>query len=95
MGNVEDEEASVDRVKRDYTITINAPGSRIRFKLDTGADVTVIGADQMHYFGKDICTLQKTAKNLSGLNGIKIECLEIFNTQIRYKNKLLAMYVKM
>lgn len=53
MGNLEEDEAIVDGFERDYTIMINAPGGRIWFKLDTRADVTVIGSDRMRYFGKD------------------------------------------
>ena len=53
-------ESSVSKSENKFEINIHAPNGVVTFKIDTGADVSVIGDDQLKEFGLQPCNLNKT-----------------------------------
>ena len=67
LGSIEEDELGlvVDSTKK-FEININAPKGIVKFKVDTGADVTVIGPKELGKFNIEMKELQATKKTLKG-----------------------------
>ena len=70
-------------------------GGVIKFKIDTGADVTVIGADQLEVFGLKKEQLKKNSRTLTGPDHNKLKCIGYFSTdfKVQEKNTQVIVYV--
>ena len=84
LGSVGAEKAAqLDRVQdgisgNNYEIILSAKFGRIKFKVDTGAEVTVIGENHLKKFGYERNQLIRTTKTLIGPDHKKLECLGYF-----------------
>lgn len=65
-----------------YEIKLLAKHGEINFKVDTGAEVTVIGENHIKKFGIHKKQLQDTTKTLMGPGHKKLECLGYFHTWV-------------
>lgn len=63
------------------------PNGQITFKIDTGADVTVIGEEHLTKFDKQLADLKHTRKSLMGPDGKKLTCLGYFMARMSVNNK--------
>ena len=68
---------SVEQVNtvENWEITMNTRNKNIKFKVDTGADVTVISRHDLEAVGLTIADLRETSKSLIGQGNKKLECL--------------------
>ena len=56
----------------------------IRFKVDSGADVTVIPKEELYKLGLDESNIQKTNKQLYGPSKQRIQCLGFVKTRFAW-----------
>ena len=56
-------------------------GSSVKFKIDTGADVTVIGIKELSKFHKRPSDLWKTDRTLMCADGCSLQCAGYFMTK--------------
>ena len=70
LESVEAESTKVNRVKsgsdNNWEIYLRVKDGKIKFKIDTEAEVTVIGTHQLKKFGIQTCELQRANKSLIG-----------------------------
>ena len=76
---MEAEGANVARIKsasdnNEWEIELKAKRGKIKFKIDTGAEVTVIGTHQLKMFDTKITELNKSNKSLIGPDHKKLIC---------------------
>jgi predicted aspartyl protease len=74
---------NVNNSKNKWMETVTVGGKEITFKLDTGADVTVIPQE---YYSEDMGELRKSDKTLTSASG-KMNVLGKFTTEIQLKNQ--------
>ena len=62
---------------------MEVPASRgsVKFKIDTGADVSVIGINELNKFDKRVVDLWKTDRTLMGADGRSLDCAGYFTTK--------------
>ena len=73
------------RTSNPWSITLLVNGTPVNFKIDTGADVTVI-SDSIHQ-GIPHSTLQPPTKSLSGAASKNLEVSGQFSASLKYKDK--------
>ena len=75
--------------------TIRLEGQEVQFKIDTGAEVTVITEDVYKSLGRQVPQLTKTSKRLQGPTGISLETLGEFKGLLEKAAKkcLLTIFV--
>ena len=73
------------RTSNPWSITLLVNGTPVDFKIDTGADVTVI-SDSIHQ-GIPHSTLQPPTKSLSGAASKNLEVSGQFSASLKYKDK--------
>ena len=56
-------------------IKVNAPGRQVRFKVDTGAYVTVISVENLQAMGMGTDQIRRTKKKLMGPCNQEMKCL--------------------
>ena len=92
LGSVGAEKAAqLDRVQagiggNNYEIILTAKFGNIKFKVDTGAEVTVIGKSHLKKFGYKQNQLKETLKTLIGADHKKLECFGYFETWLSAGN---------
>ena len=75
-------------VKKDWHVTLLVGNTRIKFKVDTGADVTVI-SDTLYQsqFSKDL--LKQSKRTLRGPDQTSLDVLGYFKAEMKHKGKSL------
>ena len=79
------EETEVKRLKeleKVREIEVTTPKGSVNFKLDSGADVTVIGEEHLDQFGLQVTDLKPTRKKLKGADDKLIKCYGYFQTRL-------------
>ena len=80
-----EEDAEVERLKtlkRMREIEVTTPKGSVNFKLDSGADVTVIGKEHLEQFGLQLTDLKPARKKLRGADEKLIKCYGYFQTRL-------------
>ena len=60
-------------------VEIEVSNGIVVFKIDSGANVTVIGKEHLEKFGLKVYELKRTNKTLKGANNSKIKCYSYFS----------------
>ena len=71
----------------EYEVEILARNGPIKFKIDTGADVSVIGMEHIEKFGLRFRDLRRTKKSLVGPDANKLKCLGYFKANFKAKDQ--------
>ena len=74
-------------VVQEYEVEILARNGPIKFKIDTGADVSVIGVEHIEKFGLRFRDLRRTKKSLVGPDANKLKCLGYFKANFKAKDQ--------
>ena len=75
LGTVK-EEGKINRVKAEpWEIEMPVKKGRIKFKVDTGADATVIGSTDLELLGLNTQDIRQTRKHLSGPSAERLQCV--------------------
>ena len=100
IGSAETELMQIDKVQSDkdgdkWEIELSAKFGRIRFKIDTGAEVSVINTNQLKQWGVKINQLRQPEKSLLGPDGTKLKCHGFLKQFVTVGNKTapIIMYV--
>ena len=100
LGSVKTELVQVDKVQFDkgrdkWEINLSAKFGPIRFKIDTGAEVSVINTNQLKQCGVKLNQLSQPEKSLIGPDGTKIKCHGVLQQsfKIGHKTAPIIMYV--
>ena len=64
-----------------------AANGTIQFKLDTGADVTVMPPTDLEKLGMNETDIRRTRKKLYGANGQRIQCLGFVSVEFTWGDK--------
>lgn len=88
LGSVEHHNTvEISQITEDWQITVNMKKGPITFKIDTGADVTVIDPKHLHIMDKTIADIIPTKQNLSGPSKQQLECLGYTNVTFNWKGR--------
>ena len=79
----EDKIANVEQVDKNFYITVKTGDGHVRFKIDTGADVSVIGTKYLHQFGLSLTDLKTTNKTLKAASGTPLKCHGFFVRKLK------------
>ncbi len=77
-GDEDQEESS----KQKLELEIEAPQGKVNFKIDTGADVSVIGVEHLGKFGLTTKNLKTTRKKLMGADNKRMKCRGYFRIKL-------------
>lgn len=80
---------AVETTNNDMSWEIEMPAisGNIHFKIDTGADVTIIGEEELEKLNMDVNDVKKTTKRLMGPTGEKLKCLGYIITTFTWGDK--------
>ncbi|XP_043239392.1 uncharacterized protein K02A2.6-like [Amphibalanus amphitrite] len=81
----------VDAERSPWIVHLKLCGKKVPFKIDTGADVTVISKDTYSKMSWKPA-LQPVKQNLTGPGG-SVSCCGSFRTQVRFKNEFHQLHV--
>ena len=73
---------------QEYEVEILATNGPIKFTIDTGADVSVIGVGHLEKFGLRLRNLRRTKKSLVGPDANKLQCLGDFKANFKTKDQI-------
>ena len=68
-------------------LDVQAPKGIVSFKIDSGADVSVMGKEHLEQFGLKVEALKPTRKKLKGANDKRIKCFGYFRTNLNTDDK--------
>ena len=73
--------------KYEISIRVGETNRKIKMKIDTGADVTVIGLNHLHLFGVSKEQLQQPMRKLVGPDKHKFKCHGCFTSKLKSGSK--------
>ena len=91
LGGVE--EVASSSTKNDWQVHMKTTGGSVLFKVDTGADVTVIGQQHLPKFKISQTDIRKTRKSLRGPANQPLHCLGYIKTHLSWGTKTTSQIV--
>ena len=82
------ESKQLHNVVQGYEVEVLARNGPTKFKIDTGADVSVIGVGHLEKFGLRLRNLRRTKKSLVGPDANKLERLRYFKANFKTKDQI-------
>ena len=79
LGSINDQDTTA---VRDWTVSLKTNNGSLNLKIDTGADVSVIGEDHLLQMGLTLKDIKPTAKTLCGPDNNELQCLGYVTTDI-------------
>ena len=74
-----------------FDVDVEYKGKRLKFKIDTGADVSVIGVEHLKIFTKELGDLIPTVKNFRGANSTQIKCLGYMSLMVKINKRVVPL----
>ena len=81
------ESKQLHNIAQKYEVEILARNGSIKFKIGTGADVSVTGVEHLEKFGLRLRDLRRTKKSLVGPDANKLKCLGYLKANFKTKDQ--------
>ena len=94
IGSVDfNEEDTKNETENDWQVQMKTTGGSVLFKVDTGADVTVIGQQHLPQFGLSRADIRKTRKSLRGPANQQLQCLGYIKANLSWGKKTASQII--